>query len=164
MNLAITITGPGGELAADTVPIADDDGGTVTAAVIRWLEAEGIHLAHEDTIGLQIGTGFTAAIERNLQGLIGTNPGIATQSCDTCAEQQGQRFEEEPADEGSFKNRMDCDSCGTTLGGSVYAGHAFSATPSGVNGPGDVYHLELCFDCVLFHANGDEPEEWRARA
>lgn len=46
-----------------------------------------------------------------------------------------------------------CEGCGSGLGGDRHAGHALDAN-------GDLLHLELCTDCVLFLANGDLPETW----
>ena len=46
-----------------------------------------------------------------------------------------------------------CDICGSTLGGSRHAAHAFDN--------GELVHLMVCVDCVMYMANGDKPEEWR---
>ena len=46
-----------------------------------------------------------------------------------------------------------CDICGTTLGGSRHAAHAFDDD--------ELVHLMVCVDCVMYMANGDEPEDWR---
>ena len=49
-----------------------------------------------------------------------------------------------------------CDSCGSTLGGD-------RSTAYGLWKDGDQFcsiEMSICVDCVMFHANGDEPEEW----
>ena len=51
-----------------------------------------------------------------------------------------------------------CDSCGTYLGGDRHAA-------AGILEVGNaVIPLEICTDCLVFHANGDEPESWRAHS
>ena len=60
-------------------------------------------------------------------------------------------------DEGNF-SWSECDSC-DQLGGSRYPAHAIKRASFGhPEQPGDIYHIEICTDCVLFHANGDEPK------
>ena len=55
--------------------------------------------------------------------------------------------------EGSFSWSA-CGSCGSSLGGYRFEAHAFEPTPNSV-----VYDIKICVDCLMFHANGDEPEE-----
>jgi hypothetical protein len=64
-------------------------------------------------------------------------------------------------DEGSF-SWSECDSCGSTLGGSRYKAHAIHVEAFGPNAkrPDDIHHIEICVDCLMFHANGDKPDEW----
>ena len=59
----------------------------------------------------------------------------------------------EPEDEGSF-SWSQCDACGSSLGGDRYAAHGF------LKGTREIIHLDVCVDCLLYLANGDEPEEW----
>ena len=47
-----------------------------------------------------------------------------------------------------------CDSCGSTLAGSRHDADGID------DDPGDVIPLDLCVDCLFFHAYGDEPKEW----
>ena len=42
------------------------------------------------------------------------------------------------------------------LGGNRYAAHAFIE----IRGKERLCHLSICTDCVLFLANGEEPETW----
>lgn len=57
------------------------------------------------------------------------------------------------AGEGSF-SRWPCDSCGSTLGGDRFPAHAFFE-----DDPDRMLHLDICTDCVSYHACGDVPEE-----
>jgi hypothetical protein len=53
-----------------------------------------------------------------------------------------------------------CGICGTTLGGDRHAWHWVDP-----NDPArEIEHeSDACTDCVVFLANGDEPESWKAR-
>lgn len=66
--------------------------------------------------------------------------------------------DQEYLDEGSF-SWSQCDSCGSTLGGNRYAAHGFVPDESDLP-TGEVVHLDICEDCLCFHANGDIPENW----
>lgn len=64
-------------------------------------------------------------------------------------------------DEPSFSS-MGCDICGSTLGGDFESWHAIEGTGAYA---GELYHGErACWDCIMYLANGDEPEDWRAGA
>lgn len=65
----------------------------------------------------------------------------------------------ELANEPSF-SWQPCESCGSTLGGHRYAAHAIHREAFGPDAarPDDVHHIEICTDCLVWHANGDEPE------
>ena len=78
----------------------------------------------------------------------GTGKGCECQQCPAGGDEDGAR------DEGSF-SWSSCDTCGSSLGGDRFAGHALV-------GPGkNIVHLDVCCDCLMFIANGDEPEGWR---
>ena len=63
-------------------------------------------------------------------------------------------------DEGSF-SWSQCDSCGSMVGGDRYDAHGILQEPiNTINGPIEIIHLSICTDCLLFHANGDVPENW----
>ena len=47
-----------------------------------------------------------------------------------------------------------CEGCGSRLGGDRHPAHA----TVGLNH--EVVHLDVCVDCVMYLANGDEPENW----
>lgn len=68
------------------------------------------------------------------------------------------------ADEPHF-SRCSCDSCGTTLGGDRYPAHGVIAdSEDEARESGDIEHFEICRDCVMYHANGELPENWRRSA
>lgn len=48
-----------------------------------------------------------------------------------------------------------CDGCGSTFGGHRYPAHGRSEEDD------SLVHFRVCTDCVLYLANGDEPEDWR---
>lgn len=56
--------------------------------------------------------------------------------------------------EASFSQEP-CDSCGTTLHGDRE--EAWGITHSANQ---EYIKLAICVDCVMFHANGDEPDDW----
>jgi hypothetical protein len=93
---------------------------------------------------------YTDAVERGLEGLraasVGTCPG-----CPTCEEDH--RYEGELIDEGSFSMSR-CGICGTSMGGNRFAWHW-------INPDGEIVHEnDACTDCVMFMANGEEPDQW----
>ena len=47
-----------------------------------------------------------------------------------------------------------CECCGSSLGGDRYPAHGID--PDDANG--SVVHLDVCADCLMYLANGDEPE------
>ncbi len=51
-----------------------------------------------------------------------------------------------------------CGSCGSTLAGMRYDAHAIDHSPGEVDQ--DPIELSICVDCLCYHANGDEPENW----
>lgn len=50
-----------------------------------------------------------------------------------------------------------CDSCGTKLGGNRFCAVQINPTAPGPFGD-RVIQCSICEDCLMFHANGDEPE------
>lgn len=55
---------------------------------------------------------------------------------------------DEVIDEGGF-SWSQCDTCGSHLGGNRYAAHGFIGER--------VIHLDVCEDCLIYIANGDQP-------
>ena len=89
---------------------------------------------------------FTDKIERNLKGVEFFSVG-ASDKCEECGD---------GGDEDEF-SWSDCDSCGSRLGGTRHAAHGVVGRT--LEFKGDVLHFKVCIDCLMFHANGDEPEE-----
>ena len=101
---------------------------------------------------------FIKAFEHGTQGIeylgIGTIAG-----CYTCQTIYGMDEDELQAaidnydvfDEGGF-SWQDCDVCGSRLGGDRYVMHGYYKD--------DLIHLDVCTDCIMYHANGDLPEHW----
>ena len=103
---------------------------------------------------------FTEAFERGTEGLEFISVG-ACSNCVTCYDDFGGGGPKDFVDAveggeycGSVEfTRAECDFCGSMLGGSREAAHAVL--------DGSLEHFEDCVDCVMYIANGDEPEEWR---
>lgn len=125
---------------------------------------------------------YTDAVEHNLKGLTAVSPGICG-GCTECADAHGYKAEyewpeeEEQAeedrmvkfdeavssgkvnDEGSF-SWSGCGVCGSHLGGNLYVWHALYEED--LKKPPEERTLlhfdDACTDCVMFLANGDEPD------
>jgi hypothetical protein len=52
-----------------------------------------------------------------------------------------------------------CDTCGSALGGDRHDGHGI--LESGES-KGEMVHLSMCVDCLLYFANGDLPDQWES--
>lgn len=92
---------------------------------------------------------FTNAVERGTDGLDFLSTGYVSHDlCDECPEEQ----DSDCGDEGFF-SWSSCDCCGSGLGGTRYAAH-------GRDKGGNLIHLDVCEDCLMYLANGDEPEAW----
>ena len=113
---------------------------------------------------------YTKAVEHYCEGLKDVNPGSVA-CCPICLDEFGIEvedgfivkdnvpyFDQDAAqdimyqEETSF-SRQQCDTCGSQLGGDRSNGHGFDNND-------EVVHLSMCVDCVMFFANGDEPETW----
>lgn len=93
-------------------------------------------------------TRFITAVEHNMKGLT-VNPGCLGAKCEYAEGDENHQCE------GGF-SWSECDSCGTVLGGDRYPAYGIPET-------GDPIELSICSDCLMFHANGEEPEDWRVR-
>ena len=47
-----------------------------------------------------------------------------------------------------------CDSCGSTFGGDRVPATWYDPDTD------EIYEMEICIDCAMFHANGELPETW----
>ena len=115
---------------------------------------------------------YTDAVSAGLEGMHGVSTGECP-GCEVCAERHGMTSDEHDhawrecavEDEPSFSWRP-CGICGSTLGGDRHTWHWLSirAWPDGTHEIREINHEDdVCTDCVLYLANGDEPEEWRRR-
>lgn len=102
---------------------------------------------------------FIAAVERRTGALHAFSVG-ACPGCDPCGLPKGATdAQREAAEESHFSWRA-CDSCGSTFGGDRHPAHCLTAPPG--HPEAELCHLAVCVDCLLFHANGDEPDSWEA--
>lgn len=99
---------------------------------------------------------YTDAVELYTAGLQDVSPGAAA-CCPECNPDNLTQDELYECDEPWFSWSA-CETCGSSLGGDREAGHAFTKDD------GELVHLSMCTDCVMYSANGDEPETWRAHA
>ena len=105
-------------------------------------------------------TPFEKAFQRGLEGLRAESSGFLAE-CDECRDNHdfccvhSAKAAVEAGDslsEGSFSWEP-CDICGSHLGGDRFSAHA-------LDDDGQIIHLEVCTDCVMFMANGELPDNW----
>lgn len=106
---------------------------------------------------------YLEAVEHYTGKLKFFSPGLCS-DCEECTPERLSREEFEAAtesagDEGHFSWRP-CEGCGSSLGGTRYAAHGFKRCR--VSHRRSIVHLDICSDCLFYHANGDVPEDWRA--
>ena len=102
---------------------------------------------------------YTDAVEFNLKGLEAVSTGPCP-GCSQCADDYGYETVEayttayeagKVCSEGSF-SWQGCGICGSSLGGDLEPWHALDSDR-------ELCHFsDACFDCVVYLANGDEPE------
>lgn len=82
--------------------------------------------------------------------------GISSGQCPGCEEcvESGETY-----DEASF-SWCQCGICGSTLGGDRYVWHWINGGDQYGKGGEIVHESDMCVDCLMFEANGDEPEQW----
>lgn len=102
---------------------------------------------------------FTEAVERGSEGLKYFSVGLCS-SCIHCQSDTGldeaalaSALENGGVQDEEFFSWDPCELCGTGVGGNRDTVHA-------VDKNGDIVHLTICIDCVLYISNGDEPEYW----
>lgn len=120
---------------------------------------------------------FTEAFQRGTEGMTTTSTGTCP-GCSECMEIDGCGDAEEhrrkcsavdcPSGEPTFSH-CPCGICGTRLGGTRHAWHWIdrrqldAARRSNEPRPQVNHEDDACEDCILYIANGTEPEVWRAR-
>jgi len=108
---------------------------------------------------------FVEAVETKTSDITGLSVG-PTHICGACLNSHG--FDATTADdmreglengdicdEGGFSSSS-CECCGSRLGGNRYAAHGWIE----IDGKAELCHLDVCTDCLIFIANGEEPENW----
>lgn len=109
---------------------------------------------------------YTDSVDHNLKGLQAVSTGVCP-GCSECADDAGFETVEaftaayeagEVYDEGGFSSRG-CGICDSGLGGDLYKWHAIAGEPGDDLKGRDILHFDdACVDCVMYLANGDEPE------
>lgn len=94
---------------------------------------------------------YTDAVARGLTDLRAASVGCCP-GCPECEEHH--RYEGELIDEGSFSASR-CGICGTSMGGQRFAWHWIDDHRNEI-----VHEDDACTDCVMYLANGEEPDQW----
>ena len=97
---------------------------------------------------------YTDSVDAELAGLqisAGACPGCAECGLEDVTDMEDERYE--LAGEGHFSWRT-CEACGSTFGGDRYPAH-------GLDDDLEIVHIDVCVDCLMYLANGDEPEAWQ---
>jgi len=98
---------------------------------------------------------FVDKVTNNLEGVkffsVGPCPG-----CETCGLSDNPTEEEYDLASESHFSWSPCDSCNSHLGGDRHAAHGYITFDDGSE---ELVHFDVCTDCLLYHANGDVPEE-----
>jgi len=109
-------------------------------------------------------TTFTQSVDHHCKDLtVDTGP---CPGCDDCGLADVHDMDDELYDMASeaWFSRFQCDSCGSTFGGDRFYAHGTVRIPGppalGWVHSDEVIHLNICVDCLFYHANGDEPETW----
>ncbi len=99
---------------------------------------------------------FLDSIEASLEGLEACSSGGYLEDCGECPDdleyENGVNYDDSDSDGFSYSS---CDSCGSTLGGDRSVAHGVVADGQY---RGEFVHMEWCVDCVMYHANGELPE------
>ena len=92
---------------------------------------------------------FSAAVALYCQGLDTVSVGCLGEECKHADGNPEHTCE-------PFFSWAQCDSCGSTLGGDRDV--AFGLWTD--EGEHCRIEMTICTDCIMFHANGEEPDEW----
>lgn len=111
---------------------------------------------------------FTDSVEHYCEGLhIAVGAAACCSECrstydidDSISDDEAQEILYDAA-EPSFSWHQ-CDSCGSTLGGDRHDAHGIAVSSTGFVADYDPIHMSICSDCLIYHANGEEPEQWES--
>ena len=92
---------------------------------------------------------FARRVEHYLVGLTYVSVG-ACPGCDDCGMPEGSD-DYDTFGESHF-SWSPCECCDSSLGGDRSPAHAVASD-------GSIVHMDVCTDCVMYLANGDEPSE-----
>ena len=98
---------------------------------------------------------FTNEVQREVGHLIGISPGVCM-GCEKCEQSYGVEIEVGRTGEEPFFSSRPCQSCGTHFAGDRLPAHGLHRDGDPED-PQEWVHLEMCSDCVQWHANGEEP-------
>ncbi len=110
---------------------------------------------------------YTEAVARNTKSLGALSTG-ACPGCTTCQERfnycceysmQAAYDAGDIVDEGAF-SKSSCDCCGSSMAGNRHAAHYIIPDDKGSTRGQPIEHASICTDCLVYLANGDEPENW----
>jgi hypothetical protein len=115
---------------------------------------------------------YTNAVAEGLKGLQAVSTGPCP-GCPECADQTGYGEDLEAhrkawrtgeiESSAGFSWRA-CQICGCTLGGDREVWHAIHGEPGENLAGREIEHWDsVCTDCIMYLANGEEPEVWRRR-
>lgn len=108
---------------------------------------------------------FTDSIDHELQGLeavsAGPCPGCSECFPDASDADEPTNDEHDLASEPHF-SWSTCECCGSRLGGDRHPAHGLIPNADGSLKGAALVHFDICVDCLLYLANGDEPESWES--
>ncbi len=110
---------------------------------------------------------YTEAVKTNMKDREAVSTG-ACPGCKVCQEAFNyccERSFQAAYDAGDICNKgnfgkLPCDCCGSSLGGDRYSGHYILPDDKGRIVGQPIEHMSICTDCLIYLANGDEPENW----
>ena len=92
---------------------------------------------------------FKQAVDTYCDGLDSVNIGCMGSECEYADDDENHSCE-------THFSWGQCDSCGSTLGGDRSAAQGCWSDADGFHH----IEMEVCVDCMMYHANGELPESW----
>lgn len=111
---------------------------------------------------------YTDAVSTGLDGMRGVSSGTCP-GCTECMDIDGYTDEDKHREDwrtydmpsgGEGFSWRPCGVCKTALGGNRHVWHWIDGGDEHGKGGEIVHESDMCTDCVLYLANGDEPEAW----